>query len=106
MTGYVEEAPMWLLLPCAVLAWLTYLCMVLSERRQHREVDDTEQGTDADSGTDQPTEQGTERRIIHDRIVAEDIPEGEERRFRPADLLPGGPVPSVAERLDRWQELS
>lgn len=89
----IEEAPMWLLLPLAALAWLLYAGVVLAERRENREVDRQAQRDEAHRRADQPADDEPKHLVRHARSVAQ-----------LTDLPPG--IPSVAERLDRWSEIA
>lgn len=95
----IVEAPMWLLVPIAALAWLVYAGVVLAERAENREVDRQAKQQQEDRKAEHAEEDHGEHlgvlgpAGVHARSVAQ-----------PAHLPPG--IPSVTERLDRWSEIA
>jgi hypothetical protein len=61
----IQEAPMWLLLPAAGLAWLAYLRVVLAERRERAYVDRRAEQHEPDSSSEQPHNQHGEQVNSH-----------------------------------------
>lgn len=82
----MTEAPLWLLLPCALLAWSAYVGVVLAERRQHPPLDHVAEHREGDhhpADPEQDADESEERFIGHPGMVT----------------LPPG-IPSILERLD------
>lgn len=106
----IVEAPMWLLIPTAALAWLLYAGVVLAERAENREVDRQAKQQQEDRKADQAEEDHGEHlgvlgsAGVHARSVAHDLTSLLAERERAGLRLPPG-IPSVAERLDRWEEI-
>lgn len=110
-----DALPIPVLIVLALSAWGVYLMVVAHELKwnrpndldarvarghvsaqsvEHGEVDDRVQREQPEAGADDPANDESERRGIHGGIV-----------HRPSIYLPPG-IPSVTERLDRWEEIS
>jgi hypothetical protein len=103
------EAPMWVLLPGAVVAWAAYflirvherglaqrafLASLSSQRSEHSHIHDV---PDEQTSHDYPADDEQDPHEL-EATHARSVPAG-------MMYLPPG-IPSVAERLDRWTELS